>query len=97
MPAKEVDRHLTGRIKRELAYAPAFNESISTVDGKPYGHILYLWNSGYWCLRREFRRRLGQAGTDPVEVAVDRELGVSHDQHGLRLSPDQATLRPKAD
>jgi hypothetical protein len=66
MPAAEVDALLVERIAREIAYAPAFNESISTVNGKPHGHILYSWNSGYWWLRCEIRKRLGQTGPDPV-------------------------------
>jgi hypothetical protein len=38
---------LTERISREIAHVPAFNESLSTVDGKPRGHVLYSWNSGF--------------------------------------------------
>ena len=53
LPAAEVDALLVERMAREIAYTPAFNESISTVTGKPHGHILYSWNSGYWWLRRE--------------------------------------------
>ena len=94
MPADEVDRHLSWRIAKEIAYVPAFNESISTVTGKPHGHILYSWNSGYWWLRREFRKRLNQKGPDPVETAIDQKLGVVRDRYGLRLEPAQATLRP---
>ncbi|MBI3848913.1 MAG: hypothetical protein HY298_01285 [Verrucomicrobia bacterium] len=95
MPSEEVDQHLIWRIEKELAFVPAFNESISTVTGKPHGHILYSWNSGYWWLRHEFRKRQKQKGADPVEVAIDKKLGVVRDKHGLRLEPDVATLRPK--
>ena len=95
MSADEVDQHLIWRIEKELAFVPAFNESISTVTGKPHGHILYSWNSGYWWLRHEFRQRQKQQGPDPVEAAINQKLGVVHDRDGLRLEPAQATLRPK--
>jgi hypothetical protein len=95
VPTGEVNSNLVWRIEKELAWVPAFNESISTVTGKPHGHILYSWNSGYWWLRQEFRRRRGQHGPDPVDVAIDRELGVVRDRYGLRLEPASATLRPK--
>ena len=62
---------------------PAFNESISTLDGHPHGHILYSWNSGYWWMRKEIRRRLGQTGDDPVDRAIVR-LGVTREP-ALRL------------
>jgi hypothetical protein len=94
IPSSEADRNLIWRIEKELAWVPAFNESISTVTGKPHGHVLYSWNSGYWWLRREFRRRAGQRGPDPVAIAIDRKLGVVRDRHGLRLEPTLATLRP---
>jgi len=94
MPAAEVDQHLIWRIEKELAFMPAFNESISTVTGKPHGHILYSWNSGYWWLRREFRKRQNQKGPDPVEVAINQKLGVVLGRDGLRLEPALATLRP---
>ena len=94
MPAREVDDHLIARIEKELAFVPAFNESISTVTGKPHGHILYSWNSGYWWLRTQFRRRQNQRGPDRVELVIDQKLGVIRDRHGLRLEPDSATLRP---
>lgn len=61
---------------------------ISTVDGHPHGHILYSWNSGYWWLRKEIRRRLGQTGDDPVDRAVDQRLGVTRERGCLRLDPD---------
>jgi len=88
LPAAEVDALLAERIAREIAQVPAFNESISTVDGHPHGHILYSWNSGYWWLRREIRRRLGQTGDDPVDRAIDARLGVVQDRGFLRLAGD---------
>ncbi|MFM8707799.1 MAG: hypothetical protein ACKOHK_06885, partial [Planctomycetia bacterium] len=39
----EIDRLLAERIEREIAHVPAFNESISTVNGRPHGNILYSW------------------------------------------------------
>ena len=89
LPADEVDRLLVERIGREIAQVPAFNESISTVDGHPHGHILYSWNSGYWWLRKEIRRRLGHTGEDPVERAVDAQLGVVRESGVLRLQPEE--------
>ncbi len=86
LPIAEVDALLTERIAREIAQVPAFNESISTVDGHPHGHILYSWNSGFWWLRREIRRRLGEVGDDPVGQAIDRKLGVNREGGNLRLS-----------
>ena len=85
LPEAEVNSRLAERIAREIAQVPAFNESISTVDGHPHGHILYSWNSGYWWLRRELRRRLGQTGPDPVDQAIDRQLGVIREAGNLRL------------
>lgn len=85
----EVDRLLAERIDREIAHVPAFNESISTVNGRPHGNILYSWNSGYWWLRKEIRRRLGRTGPDPVDAAVDAKLGVVHDGGFLRLEPKE--------
>jgi hypothetical protein len=93
-PPSEVNSNLVWRIEKELTWVPAFNESISTVTGKPHGHILYSWNSGYWWLRREFRRRQHARNPDPVDVAIDRKLGVVRDRYGLRLDPASATLRP---
>ncbi len=94
LPAAESDDALICRISAELAFAPAFNESISTVNGKPHGHSNYSWNSGYWWLRNQFRRRQGQKGEDPVALEIDRRLGVIRGSQGLRLDPAQATLRP---
>lgn len=88
LPPAEVDALLVERIAREIASAPAFNESISTVDGHPHGHILYSWNSGYGWLRREIRKRLGQTGPDPVDEAIDRRLGVVRENGMLRLDED---------
>jgi hypothetical protein len=102
LPTSEVEALLVERIAREIAHAPAFNESISTVDGRPHGHILYSWNSGYWWLRREIRRRLGQTGDDPVERAIDARLGVVRERGQLRLDSDlsagstNASGRPRA-
>jgi len=87
LPAGEVDSLLVERIKAEIAQVPAFNESISTVDGHPHGHILYSWNSGYWWLRREIRQRLGQTGPDPVERAIDAQLGVVREKGALKVAP----------
>ncbi|HAB15197.1 MAG TPA: hypothetical protein PLX89_17305 [Verrucomicrobiota bacterium] len=86
LAAAEVDALLVERIMREIAQVPAFNESISTVDGHPHGHILYSWNSGFWWLRREIRQRLGQSGEDPVGRAVDARLGVTRENGLLRLA-----------
>lgn len=90
LPAAEVDALLAERIAKEIARVPAFNESISTVDGHPHGHILYSWNSGYWWLRKEIRRRLGQTGPDPVGAAIDARLGVVRADGVLRLEPARA-------
>ena len=87
LPAREVDRLLAERILREIAFTPGFNESISTVDGKPHGHVLYSWNSGYRWLRREVRRRLGQRGPDPVGLAVDKRIGVVREGRHLNVVP----------
>jgi hypothetical protein len=76
---------LAERIGREIAHVPAFNESISTVDGRPHGNILYSWNSGYWWLRQEIRRRLGRTGPDPAAAAVDAKLGVVRDGGFLKM------------
>jgi hypothetical protein len=96
LPAAEVDALLTERIAREIARVPAFNESISTVDGHPHGHILYSWNSGYSWLRREIRRRLGQSGEDPVGQGIDARLGVRREGGFLRLDPDASPHRQRA-
>ncbi len=87
LPAADADAALVKRIEAELAIAPAFNESISTVTGKPHGHVNYSWNAGYWWLRKQFRQRLGQTSPDPVATAIDKKLGVVRDASGLRLKP----------
>lgn len=91
LPAAEVDARLIERIGLELNHVPAFNEDIDTVTGNPHGHILYSWNSAYWWLRKEIRRRLGQTGPDPVGAAIDVKLGVVRENGVLRLEPDLAT------
>lgn len=95
LPASEVDTLLAERIEREIAFTPAFNESISTVNGQPHGHVLYSWNSGYWWLRREIRKRLSQTGPDPVDAAIDRRWGIIRENGSLRLDPERAA-RPSA-
>jgi len=90
-----IDRQLVWRLEKELAFMPAFHESISTVTGKPHGHHLYSWNSGYWWLRREVFNRLGFKGNDPVDEQMDKELGIVHRNGYLVLDPSLATLRPK--
>ncbi len=85
MPSDQIDRRLIDRIGLEINHYPAFNESISTVDGQPHGHILYSANSGYAWIRREIRRRLNMVGPDPVEVSIDKRLGVIRTAGFLRL------------
>ncbi|MBL9139716.1 MAG: hypothetical protein JNK85_27855 [Verrucomicrobiales bacterium] len=94
LPASEVDALLAERVAREIAVTPAFNESISTVDGHPHGHILYSWNSGYWWLRREIRRRLGQTNEDMVDRDIDRRLGVVREGEWLVLDPERSQRQP---
>lgn len=89
MDSAWVDEQLVWRLKKELAFMPAFHESISTVDGRPHGHHLYSWNSGYWWLRREVRRRLGMGGADPVDARMDAELGVVSREGRLTLQPPE--------
>lgn len=91
LSAAEVDACLIQRIQLELRYNPAFNEDINTVTGKPHGHILYSWNSGFWWLRKEIRRRLGQNGPDPVDAAIDAQLGVVRESGVLKLRDSTAT------
>jgi hypothetical protein len=88
-----VNDRLLWRLEKELAVMPAFHESISTVDGHPHGHHLYSWNSGFWWLRREVRRRLGLPGEDPLAARLDAELGVARRDGWLVLEPRQAILR----
>jgi hypothetical protein len=89
LPEAEVEARLIERIRLELRYNPAFNEDIETVGGKPHGHILYSWNSGYAWLRKEIRRRLGQTGTDPVDAAIDAGLGVRRNKGVLEIDPNR--------
>ncbi|OPZ66929.1 MAG: hypothetical protein BWY83_02747 [bacterium ADurb.Bin478] len=89
MDSKWVDEQLVWRLKKELAFMPAFHESISTVSGRPHGHHLYSWNSGYWWLRREVRKRLGFSGEDPVHARMDKELGVASKGGYLILQPPE--------
>jgi hypothetical protein len=93
--SKWVDNQLVWRLGKELAFIPAFHESISTVTGKPHGQHLYSWNSGYWWLRSEVRKKLGFDDPDPVGEHMDKELGIVHRNGYLVLDPALATLRPK--
>jgi hypothetical protein len=95
MDPKWVNERLLWRLGRELAFMPAFHESLDTVKGRPHGHHLYSWNSGYWWLRREVRKRLDLSGPDPLDAQLDEELGVSRQNGYLQLLPDTARLRPK--
>ena len=94
MDPKWVDDQLVWRMEKELAFMPAFHESISTVTGKPHGHHLYSWNSGYWWLRREVRKRLKLQGTDPVEKEMDRRMGIIHSNEYLLLDPKPMRVLP---
>lgn len=89
MNEKWVDNQLVWRLQKELAFMPAFHESISTLTGKPHGHHLYSWNSGYWWHRREVRKRLGLTGPDSVEIKMDQALGVKHRDGYLYLDPKE--------
>jgi hypothetical protein len=95
MDPKWVDERLLWRLGKELAYMPAFHESLNTVKGQPHGHHLYSWNSGFWWLRREVRKRLNLSGPDPLEVQLDEDLGIAHRDGFLQLQPEPARLRPK--
>jgi len=94
MDEKWVNEKLLWRLEKELAFMPAFHESISTLTGKPHGHHLYSWNSGFWWLRREVRSRLGLKKEDELASALDQKLGVSRRDGLLMLDPEHATLRP---
>lgn len=87
MSPEWVDGKLLWRLEKELACMPAFHESISTVNGKPHGHHLYSWNSGFWWLRREIRARLNMTGPDPLAARLDAELGVSRKDGQLVFEP----------
>ena len=93
-PPKWVDERLLWRLGRELAFRPAFHESLDTVKGRPHGHHLYRWNSGFWWLRREVRKRLNLSDPDQLDTQLDEELGVSRQNGYLQLLPDTARLRP---
>lgn len=95
MDPKWVDERLLWRLGKELAYMPAFHESLNTVKGQPHGHHLYSWNSGFWWLRREVCKRLNLSGPDPLEAQLDQELGVSRVNGFLQLQPEKARLRPQ--
>ena len=95
MDPKWIDDHLLKRLGQELAYMPAFHESLNTVKGEPHGHHLYSWNSGFWWLRREVRKRLNLSGPDPLEARLDVELGIVRRNGFLQLEPERARLRPK--
>ena len=95
MDAKWIDEKLLWRLGKELIYMPAFHESLNTVKGAPHGHHLYSWNSGFWWLRREVRKRLNLTGPDPLEAQLDAELGVVRENDYLSLRPEMARLRPK--
>jgi hypothetical protein len=95
MDSEWVDNQLVWRLGKELAFMPAFHESISTLTGKPHGQHLYSWNSGYWWLRREVRKTFGVTCPDPVEERMDKELGIVHRNGFLYLDSSLATLRPK--
>ena len=94
MDPKWVDDQIVWRLGKELAFMPAFHESISTVTGKPHGHHLYSWNSGYWWLRKEIRKKLELTDPDPVAEQLDKQLGIVHRNGFLFLDPAMATLRP---
>jgi hypothetical protein len=89
-----IDEKLLWRLERELAVMPAFHESISTLDGHPHGHHLYSWNSGFWWLRREVRKRLGMDDPDPLAAALDEKLGIVKADSMLVLDPNRSGTRP---
>jgi hypothetical protein len=95
MDPQWVDERLLWRLGKELIYMPAFHESLNTVKGLPHGHHLYSWNSGFWWLRREVRKRLKLSGPDPLEAQLDAELGIARQNGFLQFHPDTARLRPK--
>lgn len=97
MSSDWIDNQIVWRMEKELAFMPAFHESISTITGKPHGQHLYSWNSGYWWLRREVRRSLGMEGPDKVEEQIDKALGIIHHNGYLLLDPSLATMRPETE
>lgn len=88
-----VDQQLLWRLEKELAWMPAFHESISTVTGKPHGHHLYSWNSGFWWLRRETLKHLGTDGSDALADMLDARLGIEHHDGYLCLVPGADNLQ----
>ncbi len=92
MPSDWVDDKTLWRLEKELAWMPAFHESISTLTGKPHGHHLYSWNSGFWWLRREVRKQMGITDPDPLLPRLDEKLGVVKKDGYLAYDPDKATL-----
>jgi len=92
MSPEWVDEKLLWRLEKELAWMPAFHESISTVNGKPHGHHLYSWNSGFWWLRREVRQHMGLAGPDPLVARLDEKLGVEKRDGYLIYDAEKATM-----
>ena len=88
-----VDEKLLWRLEKELAWMPAFHESISTLTGKPHGHHLYSWNSGFWWLRRETRQHLGSTGPDALADRLDQRLGVAKQDGFLTLVPGAENLQ----
>lgn len=93
MDPQWVDDKLLWRLERELAWMPAFHESISTVTGKPHGHHLYSWNSGFWWLRREVRERLGLPEADPLATRLDERLGLTRENGLLKFTPGPDNLQ----
>ncbi|MFM7323075.1 MAG: TolB family protein [Armatimonadota bacterium] len=96
VPAAETDALLADRILVEIRAQAGFNESISTVDGHPHGHVLYSWNSGFLWLRRALRERLGRVGPDPVDQRVDQALGIVRRGGLLEREPAVVAGRPHA-
>ena len=94
MDPQRLDDLTLWRLEKELVYIPAFHESINTVNGKPHGHHLYSWNSGYWWLREKVRERLDLEMPDPLPPRLDKALGVAKRDGRLVLEPGTATLRP---
>lgn len=88
-----VDDQLLWRLEKELTWMPAFHESISTLTGKPHGHHLYSWNSGFWWLRRETLSHLGKTGPDPLQARLDARLGVAREDGLLTLRPGDDNLQ----